>query len=145
MTPRRPAPEHYLHGAPGSRVVPTPQGAIDVLYRSGALQRARERTRGMDAETDAVLVAMMLAAREVPPHAEVGTIRAPRSEPVGDSEEWFSTREVAARLRVGHRAVTRAIAEQRLEATKDSEGRWWIHHQALEQYERERRRGRCHA
>ena len=123
----KPAYEQFLHGERGARVVVLPQAAASWLYRAANIQSIRERNQGVDPLIDAVLVAISLAALEAT--SAIGSRSAPRSEPVASFEEQqrtVTTGAIADQLNITRRAVVRAIADQRLPAVKDAEGRWRV-------------------
>ena len=131
-------PEHYLHGPRGDRTIPTPHRFVTLLARTGVLDQLRPHVKGLDAELDAVLVAYMLAAQESG-GADPRTVSAPTPARAAGLEQPITTRAAADRLGCGQRAVLKAIHEDRLRATQDPEGRWWITEPDLARYERGRR------
>jgi excisionase family DNA binding protein len=111
-------PGHYLHGQDGMVVV-LPGRIAALLEQHAGLNRFRIEIRGRDPELDAVLLDLRLAALAWRTSA-TGTKEDVRPEPAAS---WLSTTEAAARVGVTSRAIRRAIAEQRITATRV--GRSW--------------------
>lgn len=109
----------------------------DYLTRHAGLGQYRVTHRGEDAEIDAALLAIAVVGKAWR-GSVVGTSDENLPEPAARSS-WVSTAEAAARLGVTGRAVCKAIAEDRLKATKS--GRTWrIHRADLEHFRASRPR-----
>lgn len=120
----RPAPEQFLHGERGARVVLLPQAFVTWLYAAARLREIHARYRG-DPLNDACLIALALAAQEST--SAVGTKPAPQSElPAQSTQRLISTATIADQLNITTRAITQAIHDDRLPAVKDEDGRWRI-------------------
>lgn len=113
--PRRP-PEAYVHGV-GAPVVVVPGRVCAWLERHARLNEVRIENRGVDAEVDAVLVALRLAALSWRTSA-TGTPVAAKPEATADLNQWLSTTQAADILYITDRAVRLAISEKRLPATQ---------------------------
>lgn len=125
----RPA-EHYLHG--DGAVVVVPARVCAYLNSLAGLDEFRRANRGADPEVDAVLVAIRIAEvrwRE----AATGTREAAKPEPATDSNQWFSTTQAAGLLKVGDRAIRKAISAGHLPAESIA-GRWRINRESIEHY-----------
>lgn len=121
-TPQR-QPAAYVHGV-GSPVVVLPGRVCAWLERYAKLNEVRIQNRGVDAEVDAVLVAVRVAAlawRD----AATGSPVAAKPEVAADLNQWLSTTQAADILYITDRAVRLAISEKRLPATQVN-GRWRI-------------------
>jgi excisionase family DNA binding protein len=118
-----------VHGQDGHGIVIVPGRVAAILERFARLDAFRTQVRGRDSELDAVLIdfhAAAVAWRST----EVGTTEAPKPEL---PRMWASTSEAATVLRIGDRAIRKAIAEGRLPA--DSvDGRWRIAREDLAHY-----------
>lgn len=127
-TPQR-QPAAYVHGV-GSPVVVLPGRVCAWLERYAKLNEVRIQNRGVDAEVDAVLVAVRLAAlawRD----AATGSPVAAKPEAPADLKKWFTTTQAGEKIGITDRAVRLAIKEHRLKAS-NIDGRWRI---ALEDIE----------
>ncbi|MGF6834000.1 hypothetical protein QF015_002175 [Paenarthrobacter sp. TE4293] len=127
-TPQRQA-SAYVHGV-GSPVVVLPGRVCAWLERYAKLNEVRIQNRGADAEVDAVLVAVRLAAlawRD----AATGSSVAAKPEAATDLKRWFTTTQAGDKIGITDRAVRLAIKEHRLKAS-NIDGRWRI---ALEDIE----------
>jgi excisionase family DNA binding protein len=113
----------------GGEVVVVPARVAAWLDRNAGLDRLRIDHRGADAELDAVLCALRLAAL-VWRSSACGTSVAVAPEP---GASWLSTGEVAAALGITARGVRKAIAEGRLQATRE-DGRWRVAREDVEQW-----------
>lgn len=108
-------------------MVVVPQKVASWLLVQTNLQKARRIHAGRDAEIDAVLIALALAAMETRPGSGLGNRPAPNPElPAGSTPRTVTTKAVADQLNITVRAVVRAIADNRLTAVKNDEGRWRI-------------------
>jgi excisionase family DNA binding protein len=110
-----------VHGQDGHGIVIVPGRVAAILERFARLDAFRKEIRGRDSELDAVLIdfhAAAVAWRST----EVGTTEAPKPEL---PRVWASTSEAATVLRIGDRAIRKAIAEGRLPADR-VDGRWRI-------------------
>lgn len=119
-SPTRPA-SAYVHGTAGPVAV-VPGRIAAWLERYCNLGRLRVEERGADAEVDAVLTALAVAAAAWRGSVS-GTDARNLAEPAAESKV-MTTRDVADRLDVEPRTVTKAITEGRLKATKA--GRQWL-------------------
>lgn len=129
-TPQRP-PQAYVHGV-GGPVVIIPARVCAWLERHARLNEVRIQERGSDAEVDAVLVALRLAALTWRTTA-TGTPVAAKPEAATDLNQWMSTTQAAERLSITDRAVRLAIQEQRLHATNVA-GRWRISREDIQHF-----------
>lgn len=112
----------YVHGLEGPVVVVSGRVAA-WLERAAALDRLRVEARGSaDAEVYAVLAALHTAALAWRGSVS-GTPPANRAELPPPSSS-MTVQEVAARVGLGDRAVTKAIAKGRLRARRS--GRQWL-------------------
>lgn len=129
------SPERYLHGDRGARVVIIPQRVAAWLHSVVDCQREQHRrVRERYPELDAVLVALALAALEVT-HSETGSGSAPLPEEAGQSTgRTVGTNVLAGRLNCTQRAITQAICDGRLAASKDDGGRWRINEDEAERF-----------
>ncbi len=98
------------------------------LASQAGLDRLRIEVRGTDAEVDAVLNALAVAAGAWRTSA-IGSWASPVAE-VGPQSVWMTTADAASELDVTPRAVTLAITEGRLPAEKVG-GRWRIPREAV--------------
>ncbi len=131
---RRPRPaESYVHG--NGTVVIVPSRVASWLLHHARLRELRIRTRGVDSEIDAVLVALTLAGLHWQQQASAGGNN-PTPKPETEAD-LLGTEKAGALLGISSRAVRTAILEGRLEAER-IDGRWRISQQALQQF-RERR------
>ncbi len=124
-------PEHLIHGHNGPVVILSGR-VCAYLNRFADLERFRLDHRGQDAEVDAALVAMRVAAAAWRGSA-TGTARAATAEPPASSKSWCSTKRAADLLHIGERAVRKAIAADSLPARK-VDGRWVIAREDIEHY-----------
>lgn len=129
-TPRRP-PQAYVHGI-GGTVVIIPARVCAWLERHARLNEVRIQERGADAEVDAVLVALRLAALTWRTTA-TGTPVAAKPEATTDLNQWLSTTQAADILYITDRAVRLAISEKRLPATLVN-GRWRITREDIQHF-----------
>lgn len=129
MTTPRPA-SAYVHGV-GAPVVVVPGRVAALLDNLLDLTRLRVEVRGQDAELDAVLVALRVAAANWRTTA-TGSPHPPAPEAATRST-WLSTAQAADILGVTDRAVRLAITEHRLNA-QQIDGRWRISREDLEHF-----------
>lgn len=141
----RPEPCHPVTGpiAPGRYLlangdgVVVPARVIAWIARRAHLDQLRIAARGMgDAELDSVLLACRisaLTAGKFRPH--VATPPEPKSP-----SKWVGCGGAAAALGVTDRAIRKAAAEGRLQATKTADGAWRIARADVEQFRATRRR-----
>ncbi len=129
-TPQRP-PTAYIHGV-GAPVVVIPARVCAWLERHARLNEVRIRERGADAEVDAVLVALRLAALTWRTTA-TGSPVAAKPEATADLNQWLSTTQAADILYITDRAVRLAIAEKRLPATQVN-GRYRIAREDIQHF-----------
>lgn len=127
-TPQR-QPSAYVHGV-GSPVVVLPGRVCAWLERYAKLNEVRIQNRGVDAEVDAVLVAVRVAALAWRDSA-TGSPVAAKPEAPTDLKKWFTTTQAGDKIGITDRAVRLAIKERRLKAS-NIDGRWRI---ALEDIE----------
>ena len=121
-------PEAYTHLG-GIVVVPSRIAAL--LDQHLRLDRFRKNVRGQDAELDAVLLAIRLAA--VAHSSAAGTIPAKTPEPQPHSRSGLMVPAAAIHLGISDRAVRKAMAEGRLSAQK-IDGRWSTSFADIEAY-----------
>ncbi len=136
--PSRP-PEGYVHGVDGPCVVVPARVAALFVARAG-LADFHVQHRGLDAEVDAVLVALKVAAaawRARHVSSDRGTSRADGLVESARSPQWLSTTATARLLGITPRAVVKAIDTDRLPAQWAS-GRWWIDPADIEHYRAQR-------
>lgn len=127
----------FVHGDGAVVVVPARIAArLDALLN---LRRLRIDVRGRDAELDAVLIALGVAAAAWRTTA-TGSDQAPQPE-ADPHSEWLSTSEAADLLGVTDRRVRQEITGGRLVARRVA-GRWRISREDVEQY-RATRMGRA--
>lgn len=122
-------PERYLLPEGCGAIVPARIAAL--IYRTTDLARVRTELRGNDAEADAALMALHIAALKWRGSA-TGTEQAPTAEPAASSP-WLSTSEAADMLNVTPRAVRKAITAGKLNA-QQLDGRHRINREDLEHY-----------
>ena len=95
--------------------------ACDLLNRLLSLDKIRTQVRGQDAELDQALMAIRLAGIAYDESASVGTVSAPREEPVSQSKsqlnDTLSATEAATLLHMTRRAVSKECKQKRLPAT----------------------------
>lgn len=130
-------PGAFVHGLDGP-VVAVPGRVAAWLERYADLRQVRTANRGVDAEVDAVLVALATAAaiwRLQRTGADHGTELGKPAEPVPSS---LTTAQAATLLRIGERAVRKACAEGRLPATRHGDC-WSIDREDVEHYRGGRR------
>jgi len=131
VTATRRPPEAYVHGVAGPVVV-VPARVCAWLERYARLNEVRIQNRGADAEVDAVLVALRLAALTWR-NAATGTPVAVKPEATADLNQWLSTTQAADILYITDRAVRLAIAEKRLPATQVN-GRYRIAREDIQHF-----------
>jgi len=124
----------YVLGADGIAAI-VPARVAAWLDSRLNLTQVRGQVRGRDAEVDAVLVALRLAAMSWRASA-TGSGEAPTPEV--EASSWVGTRQAADLLGIGDRAIRLAIAEQRL-AAHNVGGRWRITREDIEQFRAARR------
>ena len=127
-------PAHLVHGLDGPIVIVSGRVAA-WLNRHAGLNQYRIDHRGEDGDVDSTLNALRLAElgwRE----AATGTKEAAPPEP---QRQWMSTSHAASQMRVGERAIRKAIYEGRLKATKNDQGHWRIRHEDLLHYKANRK------
>ena len=122
MTAER-TPAHYVHGMAGPVVI-VPGRIAAWLERHADLNTVRVSSRGLDAEADAVLVALRVAALAWR-GAATGSQKPAEPEVPGSSRQWMTTTQAGTRLGITDRAVRLAIQEGRLPAT-NVDGHWRI-------------------
>jgi excisionase family DNA binding protein len=126
-----------VYGVDGP-VVAVPARVCAWLERNAGLRRLRTECRGVDPEIDAVLIAMATGAavwRQQAMGADHGTELGKPAEPESES---VTTAQAATLLRIGERAVRKACAEGRLQATRHGDT-WSIAREAVEHYRAGRR------
>ncbi|MBQ1060050.1 helix-turn-helix domain-containing protein [Micromonospora sp. C41] len=132
--PRFRPPETYVHGLEGPSVV-VPARVAAWLERYAGLRDLRTAHRGADAEVDAVLVALALAAQmwrqRTGVSSDQGTDQ--RNQPDQGPCCDLSTTEAADRLNMTDRGVRAAIARGSLTAHRDGD-RWRVAPEDLEHY-----------
>jgi excisionase family DNA binding protein len=131
MTPPQRSPEAYVHGL-GSPVVVVPARVCAWLERHAHLNEVRIESRGIDAEVDAVLVALRLAALTWR-NTATGSAVAAKPEATADLNQWLSTTQAADILYITDRAVRLAITEKRLPATQVN-GRYRIAREDIQHF-----------
>lgn len=124
------SPARFVHGEAGPVAI-VPGRVAAWLSTNTGLDRLRVEVRGTDAEVDAVLNALAVAAGAWRTSA-IGSWEAPVAE-VGASSPWMNSVDAASELDVTPRAVTLAITEGRLPAEKVG-GRWRISREAIAQH-----------
>jgi excisionase family DNA binding protein len=122
-------PERYLLPDAVGALLPGRIAAL--IYRRTNLGQVRTEVRGIDAEADAALMALHIAALKWRGSA-TGTTEAAQPE-LGPISGWLSTGEAAGLLGVTPRAVVKAIARGKLPAERLG-GRHRISREDLEQY-----------
>ena len=122
-------PSHFVHG-PNAEVVILPQRIAAWLERHARLNELRVEVRGADAEVDAVLAAIRLAALAYRT-AVCGTDQGKQAE--GEQPSVMSTQQVADQLHLHPRTIRLAIAEKRLRA-EQVDGRWRVTREDFEHY-----------
>jgi hypothetical protein len=136
IAPSRP-PEGYVHGLDGPCVVVPARVAALLVTRAG-LAGFHARHRGLDAEVDACIVALKVAAAAWRAR-HVGSDRG--TDPAGaggrPSPSWLTSRAAGARLGITPRAVVKAIGAGRLPAQWAC-GCWWIDPADVEHYRTQR-------
>lgn len=125
-----PRPEHYVLGV-GGPVAIVPGRVSAWLEDRAGLREARVRHRGIDAEVDACLVAVAVAATAWRSSA-CGTGTRNQAEPEAQSGP-MTTREAADELGCTARGVRKAIGERRLPARLVG-GRWLVDREDLAHY-----------
>jgi len=121
-------PTHYVHGMAGPVVI-VPGRIAAWLERHADLNSVRVSSRGLDAEADAVLVALRVAALAWR-GAATGSQQPAEPEVTGSSRQWMTTSQAGTRLGITDRAVRLAIQERRLPA-ENVDGRWRITNEDL--------------
>jgi len=125
-------PAAFVHG--DGAVVVVPARAAAWLERFTDLRAVRIENRGLDPETDAVLIALGVAAaawRNAHTGSANGTGLAPSAEPAASS--LLTTAEAGQLLGIGTRAVRKAIAEGRLRAVRHGDV-WRIEREDVEHF-----------
>lgn len=130
----RPA-ESYVHGEHGV-VVMVPGRVAAWLERKCGLSEQRVMARGIDAEVDAVLMALHLASLQWR-SAATGTDNASSAEPPASSAAWLTTTQAAGLLGITDRAVRKAIGERRLDATRVGNA-WQVSRESVEHFRAQR-------
>ncbi len=123
-------PEGYVHGP----CVVVPARVAALLVSRAGLSDFHVQHRGLDAEVDAVLVALKVAAagwRARHVGSDHGTNHAAAA--TQPSPWWLNSRAAGARLGITPRAVVKAIGAGRLPAQWAS-GCWWIDPADVEHY-----------
>ncbi|MGW0456045.1 helix-turn-helix domain-containing protein [Gordonia sputi] len=123
--------EGYIHGEHG-RIVVVPGRVAAWLEKRCGLNELRVSVRGCDSEVDSVLMALRLAALEWR-SAATGTETTASAEPPAISEAWVTTTQAAGMLGISDRAIRKAIAENRIPATRVGNA-WRIAREDLEHY-----------
>ncbi len=122
-------PERYLLPEAVGSIVP---GRVaELIHRKTDLSRLRTDWRGTDAEVDAVLMALHIAALKWRSSVS-GTNPTQVAEPVACSE-WLTTQEASEMLDITPRAVTKAISDKRLPAERAGRA-WRIHRDDVEHH-----------
>ena len=124
-------PAAYVHGVDGP-VVLVPGRVAAWIERHTDLRRLRTAARGMDAEVDAVLVALATCALAWRTSA-IGSEQAQEAEVVAESEARLGTSQVADLLGITGRAVRLACERQRIPAEQVA-GRWLISREDVEHF-----------
>lgn len=122
-----------MHGSGSVVVVPARIAAW--LNRSARLRELRTAVRGIDAELDAVLVALAVAAAAWHRHVGLGTDPGTEQDGHADTDpgSLLSTSQTAAVLGISERAVRKAIAVNRLPAQRAGNA-WLIRHDDAEHF-----------
>lgn len=123
-------PEAFVHGV-GSPVVVVPGRVAAWLADRLRLSELRARIRGIDAEVDAVLVALSVVASAWRLSA-TGNASATSEVPDANSG-WLTTGETAKRVDRTDRAIRAAITTGRLPAERIG-GRWFVRTEDAEHY-----------
>lgn len=123
MTAQWRPPETYVYGAGSDSVVIVPAVVASWLDRKMNFRSLSTSVRGQNVEFSSVFAAMNLAALNWRSASADGSERRKSSEVESPSDEWMTTRAVADALDLTTRAVTDAIAGDRLAAMKI--GRQW--------------------
>ena len=115
----RPA-EHFVHGEGRNRIVVV-DGRVCAWLNKLSLDNLRGQIRGQNAQLDQALLAIRLAGIAYDESASVGTVSAPREEPVSQSKsqlnDTLGTTEAANLLHMTRRAVSKECKQKRLPAT----------------------------
>ncbi|MDB5338695.1 MAG: binding domain protein excisionase family [Planctomycetaceae bacterium] len=122
-------PDAYRHGD----FVIVPARIANLLRRHANLTDLRLRAKAFDPEFYDVLTALHRSALEWL-GSEIGPDSAAHPEPATPLKEWYSSREAAGILRVGDRAVRKALELGRLEGQL-IDGRWRIGREAIVNYQ----------
>ncbi len=109
-----------------------PARVAQIIEQHANLSALRVRTRGVDPEATKVLEALHVAALMWRGSA-TGTTDDTEPEPAQDSEQWLTTGQAAELVGVTDRAIRKAIAAQRLPATRVAD-RYRISRIDLEHY-----------
>lgn len=120
----------FLHGDRGAHVLVIPHDVAVWLYYQCKLRDVREPA---DADVSAVLTALALAAAETT--AAGSSTTASGAGVAGQLQQQLNTRAAADQLGITPRAITLAISQGRLAATK-RDGRWLIARHDLDRYHR---------
>lgn len=127
----RPA-EWFTLGNGRERVVMVPGRVAAWLESRCNLHDVRIMSRGLDPEVTNVLTALYLAGLEWR-SAATGTREPPSAEPPAASSAWVSSTTAAGLLGITDRAVRKAIADGRLDATRVANS-WRITRESVEHY-----------
>lgn len=101
------------------------------LNRYARLEEFRTAHRGTDPEVDNTLVAFRMAELQWR-GAATGTRQPPEPE-LARTSEWLSTTQAQVHLRIGARAIRKALSEGRLQGEQVA-GRWRITREAIAHY-----------
>lgn len=125
------SPARFVHGEAGPVAI-VPGRVAAWLAANAGLDRLRVEVRGVDAEVDAVLNALAVAAGAWRTSA-IGSREASSSE-VGPSSLWMTAAAAASELDITARAVTLAIAEGRLPGCEKVGRAWRIPREVVAHY-----------
>jgi hypothetical protein len=134
-------PASYYVRAVEGPIVEVPARIAAILVDRAGLADYHRTNRGVDAELDAVLVALKTGSavwKAGVRGSDRGTSVAKSSEPM---EEFITVRSAANRLQIGPRAICKAIRAKRIDADF-IDGRWQIDPISLQHYAASRGRGR---
>ena len=134
-SPLERAAEGMILGGRQGAVVVVPARVADYLTRHAGLGQYRKTHRGHDPEIDAALLAIAVVGASWS-GTGTGTVHTNPQEPRTGSTS-VGTAEAAVRLGITSRAVTKAIAEGRLQATKNG-STWRIHRADLDHFRAQR-------
>lgn len=101
------------------------------LNRYGGLEDFRLAHRGTDSEVDNTLVAIRMA--ELAWRGAATGTRKPAQPELATSSEWLSTSQAEIHLKIGARAIRKALNQGRLQGEQVA-GRWRISREAIAHY-----------